>query len=142
MRGFIYLLLSCFLFSMVGCKRDIPKPESNNNMLPIINTDSSNVVAASSLNLNYSDPFYVKSHVNGKDVFIECIVPAVTFRETNAKNKAKIIVFVNGKKKEEVSSAAFIIKGLPSGTHRVKLKVVKIRDTSYHLQKEFLVTIP
>lgn len=142
MRGFICLFLSCFLLSTAGCKRDIPKPETNSDLLPIINTDSSNVVAVSRLNMNYTEPFYVKSHVNGKDVFIECIIPAVTFRDTNASNKAKMIVYVNGKIKEEVSSAAFIIKDLPPGTHRVKLKVIKLKDASYHLQKEFLVTIP
>lgn len=142
MRGVIYLLISCLLIAATGCKRDIPKPEMNIEILPIINTDSSNVVAASSIKLNNPDPFYVKSHVSGKDVLIECIVPAVTFRDTNESNKAKMIVYINGKKKEEVSSAAFIIKGLPSGTHRLKIKVVKLKDASYHLQKEFFVTIP
>lgn len=142
MRRLMCILISCIiLLTAAGCKRNIPKPETNSNMLPIINTDSFSVFAASSVNLS-SDPFYVKSHVNGKDVFIECIIPAVTFRDINANNKAKIIVYVNGKKKEEVTSAAFIMKGLPAGTHRVKLKVVKIKDASYQLQKEFLVTIP
>ena len=108
----------------------------------VLKNDSSSVAVASSLDSNESEPFYVKSHVNGKAVFIECIIPSVTFRDTNTNNRGKILVYVNGKKKEEVSSAAFILKGLPSGTHRVKLKVVKIKDHSYHLQKEFLVTIP
>ncbi len=142
MRGLMYLLISCSLTATTGCNKDIPKPETNIDILPILNIVSSNVAAASSIKSDHKDAFYVKSQVKGKDVFIECVVPAVTFRNTNASNKAKMIVYVNGKEKEEVSSAAFIIKDLPSGTHRLKLKVVKLKDASYNLQKEFLVTIP
>ena len=142
MRSYVYLLIGCLLFITMGCKKDIPKPETNIDVYPIINTDLRKEIPASSMMLAQSDPFFVKYQVKGKEVLIECIVQGITFRETNANNKGKIVVYVDGKKKDEVSSAAFIIKGLPSGTHHLKLQAVKTKDSSYNLQKEFYITIP
>jgi len=142
MKVFKYLLIVCLLFMFVSCKKDIPKPETNLDIFPIINTDLSTVVPVSTLIFNENDPFYVRHQVKDNNVLIECIVPGITFRNKSTSNRGKIIIYVDGKKKEEISSAAFIIKGLPSGTHRLKLEAIKIKDSSFHLQREFYVTIP
>jgi hypothetical protein len=87
---------------------------------------------------------FVQYESKGNNVFVECIVTGVTFRES-AKNKRKVgkmIVWVDGKKSKEVSTAAFIIKDLATGNHVLKLEMVDLHNKSYGISKEFMVNIP
>ncbi|GHI01276.1 hypothetical protein [Neobacillus kokaensis] len=102
-------------------------------------------------NTNYSNtqghPFpalFVQYKTKGNHVFVECIVTGITFRQSDySKQKVgKIVVWINGKRKSEVDSAAFIIKGLTPGNHKIKLEVVKLNNVPYGLDKEFIVDIP
>lgn len=95
----------------------------------------------------YSDKapsFFVQSKTNGKDVFVECILSGISFRQSDQKGQkvGKLVVWVDGKRTREVNAAAFIIKGLPPGEHEVKLEVVDLHNKSYGLTNEFLVNIP
>ncbi|MBS4189099.1 hypothetical protein KHA94_02565 [Bacillus sp. FJAT-49705] len=143
MKNFAYLyIISSLLLIVSGCHRDKPKPETKivsqhvqfiklNNEIPVIG-------AVAPINT----PFFVKHQVKGKDVLIECIVNGVTFRESSSTDKGKIILYIDGKKREEFSTAAFIVKDLSAGTHRLKLEVVKGENSSPFMNKEFFVTIP
>lgn len=91
--------------------------------------------------LQAADPFTVQHQVKGNDVFVECMIPSISFRD-HSKNKGKLKLYVDGKERKEVTSAAFIIKGLPTGTHKIKIVVVKPNGEPYGLEKEFNVTIP
>lgn len=142
MRIFIYPVVLCILITLMGCQKDIPEPETKITLQSLSYTSLSSDIPVSGIEHQQTEPFYVKHHVKGKEVLIECIVQGITFRETNANNKGKILLYVDGKKREEISSAAFIVKGLPSGTHRLKLEVIKENNGSLHLQKEFNITIP
>lgn len=87
---------------------------------------------------------FVQYESKGNNVFVECIVTGVTFREKDHSNRkiGKMIVWVDGKKKKEVSAAAFIIKDLATGNHKLKLEVVDLHNKSFGLTKEFMVNIP
>jgi hypothetical protein len=87
---------------------------------------------------------FVQYESKGNNVFVECIVTGVTFREKDQSNRkaGKVIVWVDGKKSQEVSSAAFIIKDLATGNHKLKLEVVDLHNKPYGLTKEFMVNIP
>ncbi|WHZ04730.1 hypothetical protein QNH48_08940 [Neobacillus sp. YX16] len=88
--------------------------------------------------------FFVQSKTNGKDVFVECILSGISFRQSDHKGQkvGKLVIWVDGKRTKEVNAAAFIIKGLPPGQHEVKLEVVDLNNKSYGLTSEFLVNIP
>jgi hypothetical protein len=87
---------------------------------------------------------FVQYESKGNNVFVECIVTGVTFREKDQsiKKTGKMIVWVDGKKNKEVSTAAFIIKNLAAGNHKLKLEVVDLHNKTYGLTKEFMVNIP
>jgi hypothetical protein len=87
---------------------------------------------------------FVQSKTNGKDVFVECILSGISFRQSdhNGQKVGKLVIWVDGKRTKEVNAAAFIIKGLPPGNHEVKLEVVDLDNKSYGLTSEFLVNIP
>ncbi|MBY0120823.1 hypothetical protein [Bacillus sp. S/N-304-OC-R1] len=142
MRRFIYLYMICLLVVTTGCHKDKPKPETKFIVEPMNVSTSNKDVAVTAIAQNSSDQFYVNHQVKGKNLFIECIVPGITFRETNASNKGSIILYIDGQKKDQISSAAFIVKGLSAGTHKIKLEVLKDNETSSILKREFYVTIP
>ncbi|WP_051633680.1 hypothetical protein [Bacillus sp. UNC41MFS5] len=86
---------------------------------------------------------YVNHQVKGETVLINCIVSGISFRETDHSKKklGKLVIWIDGKKKSEVNAAAFIIKGLSPGSHRVKLEVVDLNNQPYGMEKEFMVNI-
>lgn len=86
----------------------------------------------------------VQHETKGNQVLVECILTGISFRETeDSKQKTgKIVIWVDGLKKSEASTAVFIIRDLSSGNHQVKLDVVDLKNNSYGLKKEFVVNIP
>lgn len=126
-------IITCII---LGCQ--------NNGILKRINIFSEQIVMASS-NVNDGIPaLFVQYESKGHNVFVECIVTGVTFREKNDSNQkaGKMIVWIDGKKSKEVSTAAFIIKDLAKGNHKLKLEVVDLHNKPYGLTKEFMVNIP
>jgi hypothetical protein len=96
---------------------------------------------------NYSGgnpSFFVSSKTKGSNVYVECILSGISFRESDQKSQkvGKLIIWLDGRKTKEVNSAAFIIKGLPPGNHEVKLEVVDLNNKPYGLTNVFLVNIP
>lgn len=131
-------IILLFTVLQLGCQKDLPEPEVKFKVIQM-----STVHAEHDMPVTIEqkrEPFIVKHHVKGASVFVECMVSDISFREKSEK-QGKIILYVNGKKKEEITTAAFIIKGLPRGTHQIKLEVVKPNNEPYHLQKEFAISI-
>ncbi|QED47419.1 hypothetical protein [Cytobacillus dafuensis] len=143
MKYFAYLyIISSMLLTVSGCHRDKPKPETKIVAQHIHFTNLNNEIPVIGTAATIHSRFFVKHQVTGKDVLIECIVNGVSFRESNSSDKGKIILYIDGKKREEISTAAFIVKDLSSGTHRLKLEVVKGNNSSPIMNKELYVTIP
>lgn len=142
MRRIIYLNVFVFLIIAAGCQNDKPKPETKLLVQPVNISEAVNEVPVSAMAIDEKEQFFVSHKVKGKNIFIECFVPGITFRNTNASNKGSILLYVDGKLKEKISSAAFIVKGLSSGSHQIKIEVVKDSQSRPLLAKEFYVTIP
>jgi hypothetical protein len=87
---------------------------------------------------------YVHHYIKGDQVLINCIVSGISFRETDHSQQkvGKFVVWIDGKKSTEVRAAAFIIKDLSPGRHKVKLEVVSLNNVPYGLAKELMVNIP
>ncbi len=94
-------------------------------------------------NDNQTPTFFVQSKIKDNNVFVECILSGISFRESEQKNQkiGKLVIWLDGKREKEVNTAAFIIKGLKPGNHEVKLEVVDLNNVPYGLTKEFLVNI-
>ncbi|MGN7174796.1 hypothetical protein BK139_18020 [Paenibacillus sp. FSL R5-0490] len=143
MKRQIYFFILLVIFVLAACQKDIPEPETKAEANPAVNAvKAEQPVPVSGVESSARDPFFVRHQIKGKDVFIECIVQDVSFRKQSSKEKGKIILYVNGKKKDEIHSAAFIIKGLPSGKHRIGLELVKGDRAEASLKRDFLVVIP
>lgn len=138
-RWFFYLTIVSSLLLM-ACKKDVPEPEVSAVINPVIMND----VGRSNDKRKNESALIVHHHLDGNNLFVECIVKGVTFRDEQSTdvNKGKIVVYLNGNKQTEVRSAAFILKGLPSGHHEIKLDIVSPDNERYNLEKEFSVTIP
>jgi hypothetical protein len=137
------ILLICFLG---GCQQYLSDPTNQSKVVPVTNM---NLVQSEILPVAYQDSkeipsFMVQYKTMGKNVFVECILRGISFRESEQTRQkvGKLIVWIDGKRNQEVSTAAFIIKSLPPGNHKVKLEVVNLNNVPYGLTKEFLVNIP
>ncbi|MBT2687906.1 hypothetical protein J7I93_06915 [Bacillus sp. ISL-47] len=143
MKGIRCLSLILFLFLLAACQKDIPEPETKLEVEPVNTLELATDMPVSGVeSSNAKNPFYVRHQVRGKDVLVECILQGVSFSGQTAKDKGKILLYVDGIKKEEISSAAFIVKGLSSGNHRIRLELVKEKQPSLKLKREFYVSIP
>lgn len=102
------------------------------------------ILAGFQQNENQKPSLFVQSNIKGNNVFVECILSGISFRESEQKDKkvGKLVIWLDGKKSREVNSAAFIIKDLPPGEHMIKLEVVNLKNVPYGVTKEFLVNIP
>jgi hypothetical protein len=120
------------LFLLAGCQNDLPEPETKD-----ISFQLEEAVQASGYSITQVDPFFVRHEVKGQDVYIECMVKGVSFRN----NGAKMVLFIDGKKTKEIKQAAFIVKGLQSGTHQIKLELIKQNEHLATATKEIEVVI-
>lgn len=136
----VFLLSVSFTVILMGCNKDIPEPETNSRLSPVNGLYIVEPIPVTTVMAEGPRDFFVKHIVQGNDVLIECIVDGVSFR-SSSETKAKFVVYVDGKKTEEVSAAAFKVRNLPAGIHHIKLEVVKDDHSSYFLTKEFAVQI-
>ncbi|THE14357.1 hypothetical protein E1I69_03530 [Bacillus timonensis] len=86
----------------------------------------------------------VEHHVRGNDVYLECIIPNFTFKQSGGQKRdgeGHLNVIVDGKRIEKVSTAAFIIKGLSKGEHTLTIQVVHNDLTKYPLEHKIHVQI-
>ncbi|MEK3855246.1 lipoprotein [Cytobacillus sp. FSL H8-0458] len=141
MKKYIFILL--VIFVLAACQKDIPEPETKAEASPPVNAvKAEQLLPVSGVESSAKDPFFVRHQIKGKEVFVECIARDVSFRKQSSKERGKILLYINGKKKDEIHSAAFIIKGLPSGKHLIGLELVKGDSAEASLKREFLVVIP
>ena len=137
----------CIIFGMIlltGCGTDDPKPpEAFVSPLETVHYSPEAIEVSKALNENNMT---VRHHVKEKDVYVEVVIPGFNFSEMNKKEKVSgegyIQLYLNGKKIDEIHQAAFIVKGLPSGKHSLKIEIVQNDSTPYGVEKEFTVTIP
>ncbi|CRK80609.1 hypothetical protein [Neobacillus massiliamazoniensis] len=145
MKSF-FLLKVILLGSFIGYQKDLSKLETKPNIILIEQPITESAVAIPNNNIASQEipSLFVHHQTRGNDVFVECILTGISFRQyDHSKEKVgKVLVSIDGKKKQEVTTAAFIIKGISPGNHKLKLEVVNLKNEPYGLEKEFLVDIP
>jgi hypothetical protein len=138
---FISILL---LFILPGCQ---PKPKISQKNLSLENIHLFQVkkVSASTSNLltDKKPSLSVHYQTNGNNLLVECIVTGISFREMDQskENIGKLVIWLDGRKKQEAAAAAFILKDLSKGKHHLKLEVVNLQNKPYGLSKEFEINI-
>jgi hypothetical protein len=137
-----------YVFAIIGllminaCGTDDPKPPEAMAMDTLIvmgeAVEVSTVVNESNVT--------VRHHVKGKDVYVEVVVPGFTFSSPNQKKNVNgqgyLKLYLNGEQIDEIHQAAFIVKGLPTGKHTLKIELVHNDSTSYGIKEDMSITIP
>lgn len=135
---FFFLVVTITLI-LNACQKDIPEPETIRSVLAITGHAS-----ASELTNKDKDPFKVRYIIKEDDVFIECMISNFSFldKKVTGVQNGKMLVYLNNKLTKEVSTAAFSIKNLHKGNHRITLQIVSKNGLKTAMKKEFYVTIP
>ncbi|UTI40429.1 hypothetical protein [Niallia sp. RD1] len=138
MKKIRLICIPAFLL-FAGCGNDIPDPEVKpkkeaNYLIP------TNAAVQASLSYTGKDNMDVHHIVKGNKVFVECRVKDYSFREDSNGKLGKVIVEVDGAKKE-YSSAAFVIEGLKPGKHTINLSIVDVANETTKYKKAFPIMI-
>ncbi|MBO1004911.1 hypothetical protein [Pseudogracilibacillus auburnensis] len=122
-------LLCVFLLLLVaGCVQKVPEPQSIH------------VEASETKRIHTS--LDIRHHVHGNNVRVECIVEGVSFIDgPTDQERAKIVLYIDDQLYGEFHTAAFIVKNMKSGTHKMNLEVVQPSNRSLGLKQQFFVTI-
>ncbi|WP_066052887.1 hypothetical protein [Robertmurraya korlensis] len=121
-----------------ACHKDIPDPEVKKEISiePMHTIRAENDVVV--LGMKPDQSFTVQHHVKENNVYVECFIPDISFSNRNT----RLIVSVDGKQKKVVTTAAFIIKGLSTGSHQIDLQVVENNLKRDDMKRNFEVLIP
>ncbi|MGG4490646.1 hypothetical protein [Metabacillus idriensis] len=135
-----FLMLILFLVFLTACTNEKPRPEGDAvpMEISIAKRDAMEAGAQTGRQL------YVNHHIKGQNVYIECFVPNFTFSNEHGKKingEGYMNLYVDGKKTDEIHTAAFIIKGLKTGTHTISLELLHNDSSKYHLKKTWNVTV-
>jgi hypothetical protein len=142
------MLMMVNVILLVGCSlhnNDKVDLSENITVVPIEVNESDTLEAVAK---NEKRSLSVKHEVKGKDVYIECYVPNFHFSQENVGKRNKdgeghIHLYLNGEKITKIYKAAFIVKGLPSGKHKIKIEIAHNNHTPYDkLDEELEVEIP
>lgn len=132
-------VLFVFVISLLimGCQQS--KDYSSNVQVIPDQTATFEVLAKEDEGLNMT----VREQLKGNDLYVECIVSNFTFSNRDKKDSGQgyLNLYLNGKKIDEIFTPAFIIKGLPTGNHKITLELVHNNGSSYGVKKELEISI-
>jgi hypothetical protein len=132
------------LMLITACGTDDPKPPEAFGISEESMSDLGKAVEASAV-VTQSN-VTVRHQVKGKDVYVEVIIPGFTFsspdQKKNIKGHGYVKLYLNGKQIDKIHQAAFIVKGLPTGKHNLKIELVNNDSSSYGVEEELPITIP
>ncbi|WP_409305307.1 hypothetical protein [Peribacillus sp. SCS-155] len=134
--------MSLILFLLLitsACNHDIPEPE--NKIENKTQVEKKDVEAAGPVSATGAEPFIVKYNQKGDSLFIECLLKDYTFSDAPGKPQVFVSMYMDGRKLGDYQTAAFIVKEIPEGTHKVKLMVKDPDGHTEGLSREFTVYI-
>ncbi|WP_349729608.1 hypothetical protein [Peribacillus frigoritolerans] len=133
------ILALAVLVAAAGCGKKIPEPENSG----VAMQDVSTVTAATTVSSirNSDEDFRVKTFVKGSSVYVECYLKNYGFSVSNPEQLATVSVSIDNQKKVNMKTAAFILKDVPNGMHKIKLEVLSGSGEKTGLQKEIEVHI-
>lgn len=136
-----------FMASLIFFMIDNSSLAKSNDELVLSKNNNKQIVEVISQSQNdLNNPISVKHQVKGNDIYVECVISNFNFstrddKKLNKNGYGYLQLYLNGKKIDNIYTAAFIIKGLPVGKHQIKLELVHNDSTPYGVAKEFEVTI-
>ncbi|OZM58479.1 hypothetical protein CIB95_02615 [Lottiidibacillus patelloidae] len=143
------MLIMMNVLLLVGCSlHNNDKVDEIIEKISVVPIDVNEPDTVEAVAKNEKRSLSIKHEVKGHDVYIECYVPNFHFSKENVGKRNKdgeghIHLYLNGEKITKIYKAAFIVKGLPSGKHKLKIEIAHNNHTPYDkLYEELEVKIP
>ncbi|RST75378.1 hypothetical protein D4T97_009035 [Siminovitchia acidinfaciens] len=125
-RLFAFVLV---IIVISGCAQRLPEPEAEK-------------AKAMESTVENKKEITVHHNVHGNTLYIECFIPGVSFSHAKAGSQlGKALLFIDGQLYNEYETAAFIVKGIPSGSHTFKIEIVDRDNQPLGISKEFTATV-
>lgn len=134
------MIVLTVLLAASGCGKKIPEPE---NVTATSTQNVTDLKAATTVQnvQTVDEDFRVKTFVKGNSVFVECYLNGYSFSGDDSKRLATVSVLIDNQKKIDMHTAAFILKDIPRGLHKIKLEVLNDSGQKTGLKKEIEVHI-
>lgn len=127
MKKWIAYMLVTFIIG--GCTQRLPEPEA----------DKAKAMETEVVN---SKEMTVRHNVQGDSLYIECIIPGVSFSGSRTGSQSgKVLLYIDGQLYNEYDTAAFVVKGVPSGIHTFKIEIVNKDNRPLGISKKFQATV-
>lgn len=128
------LIVFFIIIALTGCKQNFPEPEAISPSASLNEAEAQTTEKA----------WTVRHLLRGKNVFVELIVPGVSFanNQKNSREKGQVSLYVDGQLYNTYHTAAFIVKGLSPGRHQIDIKLTDERNRPLGYEKSFTVSIP
>ncbi|MGE7601918.1 hypothetical protein ACQKL5_05345 [Peribacillus sp. NPDC097675] len=134
------MIILTVLLAATGCGKKIPEPK---NVTAATIQNITDLKAATTIQSarTVEEDFQVRTFVKGNSVFVECYLNDYSFSGDDSKQLAIVSVYIDNQKKMDMHTAAFILKDIPHGLHKIKLEVLNDSGQKTGLNKEIEVHI-
>ncbi|WP_100330803.1 DUF6130 family protein [Bacillus xiapuensis] len=129
--------LMIMAIGLAGCKQYYPEPEA---LKPVPSLTEAEAQAQN----RPSNHWTVRHLLKGNQLFIECVVNGVSFanHRSDGTVKGRAVVYIDDKFYKNYHTAAFIVKGLTPGKHKVHIQLTDAHNRPLGFEKTFFITIP
>ena len=131
------IIVLTVLMAATGCGKKIPEPK---NVSAASFSDLKAATTVQSAQIKDED-FQVKTFVKGNSVYVECYLNDYSFSGGHSKQLATVSVLIDDQKEINKHTAAFILKDLPHGPHKIRLEILNDSGQKTGLNKEIEVHI-
>lgn len=142
MKLFMYLLAAGICAAAAGCTNEKPRPETRVEAAAV--PWAANIPPADKSSGVNGRSITMQHQIKGKDVYVECMITNFLIKKgtrEKVEGEGHLNLYLNGKKIDEVYTAAFVIKALPPGKHTIKVELAYNDSTSYDISEEIEITI-
>ncbi|MBD1380961.1 hypothetical protein [Metabacillus arenae] len=138
MKTLFYLFT--ILVLLAGCTNDKPRPEGHIKANSL-HTPNGQLEAITTMQQEKkASQMHIKHHVKGRNVYIECFIPNFSLSK-RGKDHGYLQLYVDGKIKDKIHTAAFFIKDLSRGDHQITIEMVSNHSKQNKIKQTIHVTI-
>ncbi|MFJ7829961.1 hypothetical protein ACQKIC_09430 [Peribacillus sp. NPDC046944] len=131
------IIVLTVLMAATGCGKKIPEPK-NVSAASVSDLKAATTVQSAQ---TMDEDFQVKTFVKGNSVYVECYLNDYSFSGDTSKQLATVSVLLDDKKRINKHTAAFILKDIPHGAHKIRLEILNDSGQKTGLNKEIEVHI-
>ncbi|MFB4162533.1 hypothetical protein ACE1TI_01585 [Alteribacillus sp. JSM 102045] len=113
--------LAAFIFLLAGTGHVFLEDVS---ALEVLEIREDAAVPAAKMKGIQKDDWTLQYKIKNNDLYLECVIPDFSLAKEEKGGDGYLLVQMNGQEAAKMNQAAFIMKSLPSGKHKIEIQPV------------------